>query len=205
MLIFTRLKLIIHHTDAKIRMHTFSYSDYMHNTFILTANLWQYNQAFLKAFNFNTWILDCGYFRSSRSKVSHNSCDNYNCQSAILEARLIMQFKIPNYCHKHIASEPTQACTRSPKCLQFPKSRQKLEPRLRAYAGLKTDILRDNHCREYFGNLTFADSNSCSDDDCAFVHLFARAALESMIPDGCHKHIIQQPSCVKYDCNHILS
>ena len=43
------------------------------------------------------------------SEITHGSCDEFNCASAILFARTVLKLQIPHYCRDFITSEPEVA------------------------------------------------------------------------------------------------
>ena len=171
-----------------------------------TAELWQSNEAFLRAFSSPRWTRDCFEEKDEFDTAKHNSCDNYNCQSVRLEARLKLKFKIPSYCYDHIASSPSNTCIRSTQCREYPDTRRTLQPLQKAFAAIKWEAISHDYCWEFYEEVNSSVAYSCDFDACRAAHEGAVHNLKLIVPEKCHHFIYSEPlECVKYDCNPLLS
>ena len=145
----------------------------------------------------------CLEYRDLSIKIRHDSCDEFNCNSARLQARWMLKVQILQECHKYIQNVPYQSCSKSPKCLANPNAKRLIHPYQVVLAVVSVNKTQDEYCsKKYAFMVRNGIHNSCDLHGHKKAKDSAMRRLMSKIPDKRCKEYVKTPPMVfvQYDC-----
>ena len=140
----------------------------------------------------------CETLKHQITILSHQSCDEANCESLTFEVKQNLTRQLPEQCHDYILVGP---CTKSSVCTANPNQ---VEPLLTRLSFLGWDALKDDKCKEIHGNVMRGTASTCSKDEgCEEARLNAFENFKKFLGaknEECVKYIATTPpsQCVQY-------
>ena len=145
----------------------------------------------------------------------HGSCDEFNCASVKLFARMVLKLKTPEPCHRYITSEPVISCEMSDNCtllrvFQLGHTHSKSSSVLPEQVGIARvhpnayKIKECEHLRSQ-NLLGYGIDRSCNAAGCKMARRRAMIDLLSQVAEkSCHNYIRNPPNvCIQYDCIYV--